>query len=59
MDLQLVEYQKEIFSKGIKLNTNLEISEETVKGNFIYSKPNFAYTDNTLFTSLMLHLRIS
>ena len=53
MDLQLVvEYQKEILGKGIKLNTNLEISEETVKGNFIYSKPNFAYTDNTLFTSL-------
>ena len=32
--------------------TALEISESTIKGQFIYSKPNFAYTDNTLATSL-------
>ncbi len=38
--------------KGINLITNLEISEDAVKGKFVYSKPNFAYTDNTLFTSL-------
>ena len=34
------------------MNTNLEITEETLKGQIIYSRPNFAYTDNTLFTSL-------
>ena len=38
--------------KGINLNTNLEITEETLKGQIVYSRPNFAYTDNTLFTSL-------
>ena len=44
--------EKNFLGKGINLETNLEISEETIKGKFIYSKPNFAYTDNTLFTSI-------
>tara|TARA_B100001093_G_scaffold130001_1_gene122584 strand:- start:1179 stop:3428 length:2250 start_codon:yes stop_codon:yes gene_type:complete len=44
--------EKNFLGKGINLNTNLEISEETVKGQFIYSKPNFNYSDNTLFTSV-------
>ena len=44
--------EKNFLGKGISLNTNLEISEESLRGQFIYSKPNFAYTDNTLFTSL-------
>ncbi len=44
--------EKNFLGKGINLNTNLEISESTIKGQFVYSKPNFAYTDNTLFTSL-------
>jgi len=44
--------EKNFLGKGINLNTNLEVSDETIKGQFIYSKPNFAYTDNTLFTSL-------
>ena len=43
--------EKNFLGKGINLNTNIEISEEKIKGQFIYSKPNFAYTDNTLFTS--------
>ena len=34
------------------MKTALEVSEDSVKGQFIYSKPNFNYTDNTLFTSL-------
>jgi len=38
--------------KGINLFTNLSISEQSVKGQFTYSKPNFNYTDNTLFTSV-------
>ena len=41
--------ERNFLGKGISLTTNLEISSDTVKGNFIYSKPNFAYTDNTLF----------
>jgi outer membrane protein insertion porin family len=44
--------EKNFLGKGINLTTNLEVSEDAVKGAFIYSKPNFAYTDNTLFTSL-------
>ena len=44
--------EKNFLGRGINLATNIELSEETIKGNFIYSKPNFAYTDNTLFTSL-------
>ena len=44
--------EKNFLGKGINLNTNLEVSEESIKGKFIYSKPNFAYTDNTLNTAL-------
>ena len=44
--------EKNFLGKGINLITDLEISQETVKGKFVYSKPNFAYTDNTLFTSI-------
>ena len=44
--------EKNFLGKGINLTTNLEISESSVKGQFVYSKPNFAYSDNTLFTSL-------
>ncbi len=44
--------EKNFLGKGINLDSNLEISEETIKGQIIYSRPNFAYTDNTLFTSI-------
>jgi outer membrane protein insertion porin family len=44
--------EKNFLGKGINLKTFLELSEESLKGEFVYSKPNFAYTDNTLFTSL-------
>ena len=44
--------EKNFLGKGINLNTNLEISEESIKGKFVYAKPNFNYSDNTLFTSL-------
>ena len=44
--------EKNFLGKGINLNTNIEVSEESIKGQFVYSKPNFAYTDNTLFTSV-------
>tara|TARA_B100000900_G_scaffold37096_1_gene27788 strand:- start:640 stop:2886 length:2247 start_codon:yes stop_codon:yes gene_type:complete len=45
--------EKNFLGKGIKLTTNLELSDDTIKGQFVYSKPNFAYTDNTLNTSLI------
>ncbi len=43
--------EKNFLGKGINLKTNIEISEEKVKGQFVYSKPNFNYSENTLFTS--------
>tara|TARA_B100001057_G_scaffold358050_1_gene360159 strand:+ start:3061 stop:5310 length:2250 start_codon:yes stop_codon:yes gene_type:complete len=44
--------EKNFLGKGINLSTNIELSESSIKGQFVYSKPNFAYTDNTLRTSL-------
>jgi len=37
---------------GVTLDTNFQISEEGLKGSVTYAKPNFNYTDNTLFTSV-------
>jgi len=44
--------ENNFLGKGIKLNTNLELTSESIKGQFIYAKPNFNYSDNTLFTSV-------
>ncbi len=44
--------ENNFLGKGIRLDTNLELTADSIKGKFIYSKPNFNYTDNTLFTSL-------
>ena len=44
--------ENNFLGKGVGLTANLELSEEGAKGQFTYSKPNFAYTDNTLFTSV-------
>ena len=43
--------EKNFLGKGINLNTNLEITPDSIKGIFVYAKPNFNNTDNTLFTS--------
>ena len=44
--------ENNFLGKGINLNTNLQVSQSTITGEFIYSRPNFNYTDNTLHTSL-------
>lgn len=44
--------EKNFLGKGINLNTNLELSDSSIKGQFIYTRPNFAYTDNDLTTRL-------
>ena len=44
--------EKNFLGKGVNLDANLTISDTKVKGQFIYSKPNFNYTENTLFTSV-------
>ena len=38
--------------EGINLNSKLSLSEQTVKGFFEYTHPNFAYSDRALSTSL-------
>ena len=44
--------EKNFLGQGINLDANLELTPETVKGRFIYAKPNFGNSENTLFTSL-------
>ena len=38
--------------EGISLNSKLSLSEQTVKGFFEYTHPNFAYSDRALSTAL-------
>lgn len=44
--------EKNFLGQGINLDANLELTPESIKGRFIYAKPNFNDTENTLFTSL-------
>jgi len=44
--------ENNFLGKGIKLDTSLQLTKNSVKGGFIYEKPNFNYTDNTLFTAI-------
>ena len=38
--------------KGIKLATSLAVSDDSIRGLFDYTHPNFAYTDRSITTSL-------
>ena len=44
--------ENNFLGKGITVDTNLSVSENTVKGQFSLIKPNYNYSDNTLFTSV-------
>ena len=44
--------EKNFMGSGVTLDTNFQISDDGVKGSVTYAKPNFNYTDNTLFTSV-------
>jgi outer membrane protein insertion porin family len=44
--------ENNFLGKGIKLNTNLSVSENSIQGAFTYEKPNFNNTENSLFTSI-------
>ncbi len=44
--------EKNFLGKGIAIDTDFQISSNGIKGSLTYSKPNFNYTDNTLFTSI-------
>ncbi len=37
---------------GIKLDLNLALTEESIKGKFAYTDPNFAYSDRSVTTSI-------
>ena len=45
--------ENNFLGKGISLDTNLQINETGIKARFIYAKPNFNYSDNSLLTSLV------
>tara|TARA_B110001452_G_scaffold264762_1_gene268297 strand:- start:609 stop:2849 length:2241 start_codon:yes stop_codon:yes gene_type:complete len=38
--------------KGIKLDSNLQLTETSIRGKFSYTNPNFAYSDRSLTTSI-------
>ena len=44
--------EKNFLGQGINLDANLELTPESVKGRFIYAKPYFGGSENTLFTSV-------
>jgi outer membrane protein insertion porin family len=44
--------EKNFLGRGITLNTDIEISQDSIKGSLTYAKPYFNYTDNTLFTTV-------
>ena len=44
--------ENNFLGKGITLDTNLQVSANNIQGQFTHVKPNFNYTDNTLYTSV-------
>ena len=44
--------EKNFLGKGITLNTDLEVSEQSIKGSLTFAKPYFNYSDNTLFSTI-------
>jgi len=44
--------ENNFLGKGIKLDTNIALTKNSIKGQFVYAKPNFNYSENTLFTTL-------
>jgi len=44
--------ENNFLGRGISLDTNLTFGDNSVKGQFTYEKPNFNYSDNSLFTSV-------
>ena len=44
--------EKNFLGKGVNLDANIQLSQDSIKGKLTYAKPYFNYTDNTLFTSI-------
>ena len=44
--------EKNFMGSGVTLTTNVALTADSLKGEFTVVKPNFNYSDNTLFTSI-------
>jgi len=44
--------ENNFLGRGIKVDSNINITPKSIKGKFIYEKPNFNYSDNSLFSSI-------
>jgi len=44
--------EKNFKGEGIDLSTTLSLSEDSIRGSFFYTNPNFAYSEKALTTSL-------
>ena len=44
--------ENNFLGKGIKVDTNLQLTKDSIRGKLVYEKPNFNYSDNSLFTSI-------
>ena len=44
--------ENNFLGKGIQLDTSFQVAADSLKGSFTHVKPNFNYTDNTLYTSV-------
>ena len=44
--------ENNFLGKGIRLDTDIAITKNSLRGRFIYEKPNFNYSDNSIFTSV-------
>ncbi len=44
--------ENNFLGKGITLDSQLQISQDSIKGKITYAKPYFNYSDNTLFTTI-------
>ena len=44
--------ENNFLGEGIKLNTDISLGKDVLKGSIFYTQPNFAYSDHDLITSL-------
>ena len=44
--------EKNFLGKGVTLDADLQLTNDGIKGKVTYAKPNFNYSDNTLFTTI-------
>ena len=52
VQILLLELKKIIIYRGVKVDSNLNVSEEKIKGKFLVSNPNFKNSDKNLDLSV-------